>query len=86
MGAKIVVDFQPFAVSQHVRVFIDGSCKEAIFTAIDGVDDVVKDLKNKYNVKEINLCGNQSYLSKMQTEMISELDDSNCEINIIERG
>lgn len=80
----IICVFRPFTMNQNVMVYINGECVKTVSVDVDRIIDVVNGFKNQYNIDKIELCGNQSYLSKFQAEMNSKFGNS-CEINVIKR-
>lgn len=80
----IIVDFQPFLAQQNIMVYIDGVCEKQIQVEIDRIVDAVNGLRKQYNINQIDLCGNQNYLTNFRTKMNNKFED-NCEINIIKK-
>lgn len=81
----IVCDFRPFDMNQGIMVYRDGECVKSLSVGVNQIVNVVNSLKNQYNVEQIDLCGNEHYLSKFKADMLSKFNDNNCEINIIQR-
>lgn len=81
----IIVDFQPFTLKQNVLVYVDGECVKQTAVEVDQITDVVTGLSKQYNIKQIDLCGNENYLSKFKANMLNKFEDDDCEINIIQR-
>lgn len=78
----IIVNFCPFTMNQNVLVYQNGVCVEQLSLPIERIKDSVFGLKNKYNISQIDLCGNQDYLSKIKAEMLTDFKNENCNINI----
>jgi hypothetical protein len=83
--SHIICDFRPFDMNQGIMVYVNGECVKSLSVGINQVTNVVNTLKNQYNIKQIDLCGNESYLSKFKANMLNKFEDSDCEINIIQR-
>ena len=83
--ANIVVNYRPFTLAQEIFVYDGKSCVESLQTPIDGIPDIVNGLQNRYNIEQINLCGNQDYLSKFKAELGLKFANSNIKINIISK-
>ena len=83
--ANIVVNYRPFTLAQEIFVYDGKSCVELLQAPIDRIPDIVSGLQNRYNIEQINLCGNQDYLSKFQAELSLKFANSNVEINIVSK-
>ena len=83
--ANIVVNYRPFTLAQEIFVYDGKNCVEYAQMPIDKIPDVISSLQNKYNVEQINLCGNQDYLSRFQAELSLKFANSNVEINIVSK-
>ena len=81
--ANIVVNYRPFTLVQEIFVYDNGVCVELLQAPIDKIPDVVSGLQSRYNIEQINLCGNQDYLSRFQAELSLKFANSNVEINIV---
>lgn len=81
----IIVDFQPFTLKQNVLVYVDGECVKQTAVEVDQITDVVTGLSKQYNIKQIDLCGNENYLFKFKANMRNKFENSDYEINIIQR-
>ena len=64
----IIVNFQPFVTEQHIMVYRDGACIEQVYVDFDKVIERVCFLSNKYNISNIDLCGNTDFLKKVKNE------------------
>jgi len=80
----IVVDFRPFTMSQNVMVYVDGECKETIGAGLDDIVPVVNALRTKYNIDQVDMCGNADFLSKYKKELMTT-QYGNVNVDIIER-
>ena len=80
----IVVDFRPFVMSQNVMVYINGECKEVVGASLDDVVQVVNALCSKYNINQVDMCGNTDFLSKYKKELMTT-QYGNINVDIIER-
>ena len=83
--ANIIVNYRPFTLAQEIFVYDDKSCVESLQASIDGIPDIVSGLQSRYNIEQINLCGNQDYLSRFQAELSLKFANSNVEINIVSK-
>ena len=83
--ANIIVNYRPFTLAQEIFVYDGKSCVESLQASIDRIPDIVSGLQNRYNIEQINLCGNQDYLSRFQAELSLKFANSNVEINIISK-
>lgn len=81
----IVVSLQPFTLKQNIFVYINGACIKQTSVEVDRIVDVVNGLSKQYNIKQIDLCGNQDYLLHFQTEMDSKFANNEYNIEIIRR-
>ena len=83
--ANIIVNYRPFTITQEIFVYDNGVCVELLQTPIDKISDIVSGLQSRYNIEQINLCGNQDYLSRFQAELSLKFANSNIEINIVSK-
>ena len=83
--ANIVVNYRPFTLAQEIFVYDGKSCVESFQASIDRIPDIVSGLQSRYNIEQINLCGNQDYLSRFQAELGLKFANSNIEINIVSK-
>ena len=83
--ANIIVNYRPFTLAQEIFVYDGKSCVESLQAPIDEISDIVSGLQSRYNIEQINLCGNQDYLSKFQAELSLKFANSNVEINIVSK-
>ena len=82
---NIVVNYRPFTLAQEIFVYDGKNCVESFQAPIDRISDIVSGLQNRYNIEQINLCGNQDYLSRFQAELSLKFANSNIEINIVSK-
>ena len=83
--ANIVVNYRPFTLAQEIFVYDGKNCIESLQAQIDGITDIVSGLQSRYNSEQINLCGNQDYLSRFKAELGLKFANSNIEINIVSK-
>ena len=83
--ANIVVNYRPFTLEQEIFVYDNGVCVELLQAPIDKIPDTISGLQNRYNIEQINLCGNQDYLSRFQAELSLKFANSNVKINIVSK-
>ena len=83
--ANIIVNYRPFTLAQEILVYDGKSCVESLQAQIDGIPDIVSGLQSRYNIEQINLCGNQDYLSRFKAELSLKFANSNIEINIVSK-
>ena len=83
--ANIVVNYRPFTLAQEIFVYDGKNCIESLQAPIDKIPNAVSGLQSRYNIEQINLCGNQDYLSRFQAELGRKFANSNVEINIISK-
>ena len=83
--ANIVVNYRPFTLAQEIFVYEGKNCIESLQAPIDKIVDIVSGLQSRYNIEQINLCGNQDYLSRFKAELGLKFANSNVEINIVSK-
>ena len=83
--ANIIVNYRPFTLTQEIFVYDNGICVELLQAPIDRISDIVSGLQSRYNIEQINLCGNQDYLSRFQAELSLKFANSNVKINIVSK-
>ena len=83
--ANIVVNYRPFTLVQEIFVYDNGVCVELLQAPIDKIPDIISGLQSRYNIEQINLCGNQDYLSRFQAELSLKFANSNVKINIVSK-
>ena len=83
--ANIVVNYRPFTLAQEIFVYDGKSCVESLQEPIDRIPDIVSGLQSRYNIEQINLCGNQDDLSRFQAELSLKFANSNVKINIVSK-
>ena len=82
---NIIVNYRPFTVTQEIFIYDNGVCVELLQAPIDRISDIVSGLQSRYNIEQINLCGNQDYLSRFKAELSLKFANSNVEINIVSK-
>ena len=82
---NIIVNYRPFTLAQEIFVYDGKSCIKSLQAPIDRIPDIVSGLQSRYNIEQINLCGNQDYLSRFQAELSLKFANSNVEINIVSK-
>ena len=83
--ANIVVNYRLFTLVQEIFVYDNGVCVELLQAPIDKIPDIISGLQSRYNIEQINLCGNQDYLSRFKAELSLKFANSNVEINIVSK-
>ena len=83
--ANIIVNYRPFTLTQEIFVYDNGICVELLQAPIDRTPDIVSGLQSRYNIEQINLCGNQDYLSRFKAELSLKFANSNVKINIVSK-
>ena len=83
--ANIIVNYKPFTLAQEIFVYDGKNCVESLQAPIDKISDIVSGLQSRYNIEQINLCGNQDYLSRFKAELGLKFANSNIEINIVSK-
>ena len=83
--ANIIVNYRPFTLTQEIFFYDGKNCVESLLALIDRISDIVSGLQSKYNIEQINLCGNQDYLSRFKAELGLKFANSNIEINIVSK-
>ena len=83
--ANIIVNYRPFTLAQEIFVYDGKNCVESLQAPIDGISDIVSGLQSRYNIEQINLCGNQDYLSRFKAELGLKFANNNIEINIVSK-
>ena len=83
--ANIIVNYRPFTLTQEIFVYDNGVCIELLQAPIDKIPDTISGLQNRYDIEQINLCGNQDYLSRFQAELSLKFENSNVKINIVSK-
>ena len=82
---NIIVNYRPFTVTQEIFIYDNGVCVELLQAPIDKIVDIVSGLQSRYNIEQINLCGNQDYLSRFKAELSLKFANNNVEINIVSK-
>lgn len=83
--ANILVNYSLFTSGQKIYVYDGKNCVESLQVPINKISDVIGDLQNRYDIEQINLCGNQDYLSRFKAELGLKFANKNVKINIISK-
>lgn len=78
---KVIVFFQPFSLMQNIVVYKDNEMVHTTQVEIERVPNVVKGLCSQYDVKDVDLKGNQEYLEKYKAIILTDYNLLN--VNII---
>lgn len=78
----IIVNFQPFVVEQHIMVYKNGACIEQQYVDFEQVLEKICFLSNKYNISNIDLCGNTDFLKKFKNDLQLNTNFNNSSLNI----
>ena len=78
---KVIVFFQPFSLMQNIVVYKDNEMVHTTQVEIEKVPNVVKGLCSQYDVKDVDLKGNQEYLEKYKAIILTDYNLLN--VNII---
>lgn len=71
---KVLVSYQPFAFTQYILIVDNDNIVEKIDTNMEKVNMDAAAAAQKYNVDEILLCGNTSYMQNFKKEIEHSLD------------
>ena len=82
---NIIVNYRPFTITQEIFIYDNGVCVELLQAPIDKILDIVSGLQSRYNIEQINLCGNQDYLSRFKAELSLKFANSNVKISIVSK-
>ena len=80
---NIIVNIKPFDVNQDILVYSDGALIQETKATMDNLSSIVKSISTKFSASEINLIGNQDYLSHLKAEIGSNFERNEVNINII---
>ena len=78
---KVIVFFQPFSLMQNIVVYKDGEMVHTTQVDIERVPNVVKGLCSQYSINDVDLKGNQEYLEKYKSIILTDYNLLN--VNII---
>lgn len=81
---NITINFQPFLNHQIIYAYVDGAIVDEVAIPLADMPKAVKAMATKYNATEINMIGNQDYLSRFKAEMATDFSND-ININIIGR-
>ena len=78
---KIVVFFQPFSLMQNIVIYKNNEIIYTTQVEIERIPSVVKGLCSQYAINDVDLKGNQEYLEKYKSIILT--DYSLLNVNII---
>lgn len=78
--SKIVANFTSFTLNHKISVYQDDDIIEEVKAMADEMPTIIKGLKTKYDVDEINLIGNSEYLKKIQEKLSTEFSQTDIKI------
>ena len=78
---KVIVFFQPFSLMQNIVVYKDNEMVHTTQVEVERVPNVVKGLCSQYDIKDVDLKGNQEYLEKYKAIILTDYNLLN--VNII---
>lgn len=85
MKNKIVISFKPFTLFHKINVINEkGDILESVDATVANYPTLTKGLIEKFNVSEVILYGCQGYLEKFKNELITNFDNQNIDIKIID--
>ena len=67
----IVLSYQPFDAQQTIMVYENGECTEVVHCVYCEITEMIAMLSKKYNIKKVDLRGNEEFVSKFKEELIS---------------
>lgn len=82
----IIVNFNIFDLNQDVYVYDNGACIEQTKVPLYQVTDIVAAFRNEYDIKQIDLYGNENFLSRFKAQMGTDFNFVDCDINIIQKN
>lgn len=71
---RVLVSYQPFSFTQYILIVDNDNIIEKIDTNMEKVNMDAATAAQKYNVDEILLCGNTSYMQNFKKEIEHSLD------------
>ena len=83
---SIIVNSQPFDALQTVVVYQQGTVVATHKASIDDIPNLVLNLSNTYNCKNVNLVGNKNFLERTKAQILTKFANKDLNIEIIERG
>ena len=82
----IIIDLSNFTFEKDIMVYINGECVDHIKVPFENISETVKDFCNKYNLKQIDLFGqNSDYLLKIKQDFYTKYFNNDINISIFER-
>lgn len=82
MNKHIIAMIHPFVVEQEVSVYDNGECIKTINCTLDNIENAILSLVNQYNIKQIDLAGNQIYNLKIRDNINTNTNFNKNELNI----
>ena len=83
MSKYISGNIQPFVMKQTLNVYKDGECLESVECCITEYSKVAKALCKKYDIHEVDILGNENYLSKIKDDIVNnKFDDFKIDVQI----
>jgi len=82
MNKHIIAMVHPFVVEQEVSVYDNGECVKTINCTLDNIENAILSLVNQYDVKQIDLAGNQIYNLKIRDNINTNTNFNKNELNI----
>lgn len=82
----IIVNFNVFDLKQDIYVYDNGVCVKQTKVPLSQVTDIVAALRNEYDIKQVDLYGNEDFLSRFKAQMGTNFNFAECEINIIQKN
>ena len=61
MNDNITAFIHAFVLEQEVNVYQNGECVKTVKCILDNLEETIYSLVNLYNIKQINLAGDQLY-------------------------
>jgi len=70
MNDNITAFIHAFILEQEVKVYQNGECIKTVKCTLDDLEETIYSLVNLYNIKQINLAGNQLYSLRVKEKMM----------------
>ena len=80
---KITVMFHQFTIKQDIILYSGDKIINKFAVDFDKVVETIITLQKKYNLSEINLCGNLAFVCKFQNKLMNKFSNTNVQINIL---
>jgi len=71
MDKHITCCIHPFVTEQEVNVYENGECIRTSKCTLDNLEETIYSFVNLYNIKQIDLAGNQLYSLKVKEKMMN---------------